>query len=226
MNDIFQRARAVLFDMDGVILDSMAIHARCWRESMAKFGISMPEEETYRYEGMRGLEICKMKALEQFGRSITDAEAEEMYAEKSRLVDAAGKPPAMDGVASVLRLMKDAGMTIVVVTGSGHRSLLDDLERRFPGLIDSKMMVTSFDVKHGKPHPEPYLKGMEKAGASADETIVVENAPLGVRSAKAAGAFVIAVNTGPLPSEALTREGADMVFGNMKELETFLKKTN
>ena len=67
---------------------------------------------------------------------------------------------------------------------------------------------------------------MEKAGASADETIVVENAPLGVRSAKAAGAFVIAVNTGPLPSEALTREGADMVFGNMKELETFLKKTN
>lgn len=218
MKKIPQNIRAALFDMDGVLLDSMPIHARCWREAMKKFGIDMPEIETYRIEGMRGIEICKMKALEQLHREISDAEAEEMYAAKSEGVDASGQPPTMEGVKELMEKMKADGLTIVVVTGSGHRSLLDDLERRFPRLIDAELMVTSYDVSRGKPHPEPYIKGMEKANVTPQETIVIENAPLGVRSAKAAGAFTIAVNTGPLPAEALKAEGADMVFASMKEL--------
>ena len=211
--------RAALFDMDGVLLDSMPTHARCWRESMRLFGISMPDIETYRIEGMRGIEICKMKAREQLNREISDEEALKMYDEKSKAVDSSPKPKTMDGVKHLMEQMKADGLKIVIVTGSGHRSLLDDLENRFPGLIDPEMMVTSYDVEHGKPHPEPYLRGMEKAGTKPEETIVVENAPLGVRSAKAAGAFTIAVNTGPLPKEALLSEGADMLFDRMTDLD-------
>ena len=136
-----------------------------------------------------------------------DEQAQKMYDEKSKAVDSSPKPKTMDGVKHLMEQMKADGLKIVIVTGSGHRSLLDDLENRFPGLIDPEMMVTSYDVEHGKPHPEPY------------QTIVVENAPLGVRSAKAAGAFTIAVNTGPLPKEALLSEGADMLFDRMTDLD-------
>ena len=218
MKQLPKGIRAALFDMDGVLLDSMAIHARCWREAMQQFGIDMPEIETYRIEGMRGLDICHMKAREQFGRDITDEEAQKIYDAKSAGVDSTTPPPTMPGVKELMTKMKADGMTIVVVTGSGHYSLLDDLERRFPGLIDRRMMVTSYDVEHGKPHPEPYQKGMEKAGTRPEETLVIENAPLGVRSAKAAGAYTIAVNTGPLPKEILLSEGADVVFDSMQEL--------
>jgi beta-phosphoglucomutase-like phosphatase (HAD superfamily) len=79
-------------------------------------------------------------------------------------------------------------------------------------------MVTAFDVKHGKPAPEPYLKGLEKCGVHPWEAMVVENAPLGVRAAVAAQCFTIAVNTGPLPDEMLTNEGANLIFPRMTAL--------
>ena len=77
--------------------------------------------------------------------------------------------------------------------------------------------MTSRDVRHGKPAPEPYLKAMEKAGVTASECIVVENAPLGVEAGHAAGMFTIGVNTGPLDPLDLTEAGADVVFDSMEE---------
>ena len=80
-------------------------------------------------------------------------------------------------------------------------------------------MVTAFDVKHGKPHPEPYLMGLEKAGhLKPNEAIVVENAPRGVEAAVAAGIFTIAVNTGPMPDKILADAGANIVLPSMKAL--------
>ena len=78
-------------------------------------------------------------------------------------------------------------------------------------------MVTAFDVKHGKPNPEPYLTGLQKAGVSANEAIVVENAPLGIRAGVAAGIFTVAVNTGPLADEVLQEEGANLLFHSMMD---------
>ena len=88
----------------------------------------------------------------------------------------------MEGVEELMRKIKAQGLKIVVVTGSGQRSLLDRLEAEFHGLVSRELIVTSFDVEHGKPNPEPYLKGLLKAGVRPEEGIVVENAPLGVQS--------------------------------------------
>ena len=79
-------------------------------------------------------------------------------------------------------------------------------------------MVTAFDVKQGKPHPEPYLTALEKSGLKANQVVVIENAPLGIESAVAAGLFTIAINTGPLNPQVLTDSGANIVFDGMKEL--------
>lgn len=210
--------KAVLFDMDGVLYDSMPFHARSWHESMARFGIDMAPEDAYAYEGMRGVETIKLLVSRQQGREISDEEAAKMYEMKSEAFRSCPKAQKMEGVEELMRKIKAGGLKIVVVTGSGQKSLLDRLEEEFPGLVSRDLVVTSFDVKHGKPDPEPYLMGLAKAGIKPNEGIVVENAPLGVRAAVAAGIFTIAVNTGPLPDKALADEGANIIFPNMTAL--------
>lgn len=210
--------KAVLFDMDGVLYDSMPFHARSWHESMARFGISMAPEEAYAYEGMRGVETIKLLVRRQFGKDISDEEAARMYDAKSEAFRLCPKAEKMEGVEELMRKIKAGGLKIVVVTGSGQKSLLDRLEEDFHGLVSRNLVVTSFDVKHGKPDPEPYLTGLAKAGIKSSEGIVVENAPLGVRAAVAAGIFTVAVNTGPLPDKALADEGANVVLPSMSAL--------
>jgi beta-phosphoglucomutase-like phosphatase (HAD superfamily) len=95
--------------------------------------------------------------------------------------------------------------------------LLNRLNHHFPGFFSPDKMVTAFDVKKGKPDPEPYLMALQKGGLTAEQVIVVENAPLGVLSAKAAGLFTVAVNTGILKDEELLSRGADLLYGNMRE---------
>ena len=217
--------KAVLFDMDGVLYDSMPYHARSWHTSMAAFGLDMKPEEAYMYEGMRGVETIKLIARRQWNKELTDDEAAAMYKRKTEEFCACPKAKKMEGVEELMRMIKDGGKEIVVVTGSGQGSLLKRLEEDFAGLIDSRLVVTAADVSRGKPDPEPYIKGLAKAGIKPCEGIVVENAPLGVRVAVAAGIFTVAVNTGPLPDKALADEGADLIFPDMKEAKNFFKQT-
>lgn len=207
--------KAVLFDMDGVLYNSMPNHAYSWHTSMTALGLNMPQEDAYKYEGMRGVETIKLLAREQWGRELSDEESQKMYAEKSRIYSTCPEAEIMEGVQDLQRKIKADGLKIVVVTGSGQRSLLDKLVEEFDGLVSPDLIVSSFDVSHGKPAPEPYLKGMDKAGVKPWEAIVVENAPLGVRAGVAANIFTVAVNTGPLPDRMLTDEGANLVFGSM-----------
>ena len=213
--------KAVLFDMDGVIYDSMSNHAVSWHDSMADYGLQMPYEGAYQYEGMRGVETVKVLAREQWQRELSDEEATEMYRHKSQLFAERVKThpaPVMPGIKQLMQYIKDNGWQICVVTGSGQHTLLDKLLYDFEGLLQEDLIVTAFDVTHGKPAPEPYLKGMQKCGVAPWETIVVENAPLGVRAAVAARCFTIAVNTGPLPDEMLANEGANLIFPRMTDL--------
>ena len=207
--------KAVLFDMDGVLYDSMKNHSESWHKAMAHYGLNMSRDDAYMYEGMRGVETIKLLARQQWGKELSEEEAQEMYAEKSRCFNNCNPAGVMNGVKELMRKIKACGLKIVVVTGSGQRTLLDKLEKDFEGLVTKELMITAFDVKHGKPNPEPYIRGMEKADIKAWEGIVVENAPLGVRAAVAAGLFTVAVNTGPLPDSKLLDEGADMIYPDM-----------
>lgn len=207
--------KAVLFDMDGVIYDSMPNHAVSWHKAMTSYGLDMKPEDAYKYEGMRGVETIKLLAREQWHKELSDEEASEMYSEKSRLFSLCPKAKKMRGVEELMEKIKASGLKIVVVTGSGQRTLLDKLVDDFHGLISKDLMITSFDVTHGKPDPEPYLCGMQKAGINPWEGIVVENAPLGIRAAVAANIFTVAVNTGPLPDKMLSDEGANVIFPDM-----------
>ncbi len=207
--------KAVLFDMDGVLYDSMPFHARAWKESMAHYGLAMSEADAYACEGMRGVETIQKLAKAQGRNDIDEEKAKEMYAYKSALFAQQGPARKMEGVEDLMRAIMADGLAIGIVTGSGQHTLLDHLEQAFAGLVFKERIVTAYDVSIGKPHPMPYLKGLEKCGVAPNEAIVVENAPLGVRAAVAAGIFTVAVNTGPLPDSALLDEGADLIFSRM-----------
>ena len=213
-----QRLRAVLFDMDGVLYNSMPSHAKAWHRAMAEFGYDLPEEEVYMHEGRTGSSTINLVSQRQYGVDETEERIEEIYKVKSDYFNEYPPAEPMPGALSLLRQLKAQGLKILIVTGSGQHSLLDRLNDHFPGIFSRELMVTAFDVKHGKPDPEPYLMGLQKGGLRAEECVVVENAPLGVRAAKAAGIFTIAVNTGPLPDSALTDEGADLLFPSMQAL--------
>ena len=213
--------KAVLFDMDGVIYDSMSNHAVSWHDSMKDYGLEMPYEGAYQYEGMRGVETIKLLARAQWHRELPDEEAAEMYHHKSALfAERVKSHPAyvMPGIRELMQQIKADGLKICVVTGSGQHTLLDKLLGDFEGLLSEELIVTAFDVTHGKPNPEPYQKGMQKCDVEPWQTIVVENAPLGVRAAVAAKCFTIAVNTGPLPDDMLLKEGANLIFPRMTAL--------
>lgn len=210
--------KAVLFDMDGVLFNSMPLHARSWRKAMAAFGVEMTEAEAYKYEGMRGVETIRILCRRQWGREISDKEAEDMYAVKSGMFAAQPEAGKMEGAESLMRAIRNDGLRICVVTGSGQRKLLDRLSYAFPGLVESQLIVTAFDVTRGKPAPDPYVAGLRKCGVQPWEAIVVENAPLGVQAAVAARIFTVAVNTGPLPDYMLREKGADVVCRTINEL--------
>ena len=210
--------RAVLFDMDGVLYNSMPYHAKAWHRAMAQYGYHLPEDEVYMHEGRTGASTVNLVSMRQRGVEETEERIQEIYSVKSAYFNEFPPAEPMPGALELLHKLKAQGLKILIVTGSGQHSLLDRLNHHFPGIFCRELMVTAFDVKYGKPHPEPYLMGMQKGGLQPEECVVVENAPLGVRAAKAAGIFTIAVNTGPLPDAALTDEGADLLFPSMQAL--------
>ena len=210
------KVKAFLFDMDGVLFNSMPFHAISWCKAAKEFGLELSEPQVYMNEGRTGASTINELTMKTFGRAATEEEMEKIYARKSEIFNSCGVADPMKGAAQLLNSIKAQGLKIVLVTGSGQKSLLDKLNRCFPGIFSHENMVTAFDVKYGKPNPEPYLIGLKKAGVQANEAVVVENAPLGVRAGVAAGIFTIAVNTGPLPDEVLSGEGANVVFPSMQ----------
>ncbi|MDR2499078.1 MAG: HAD-IA family hydrolase [Tannerellaceae bacterium] len=210
--------KAVLFDMDGVLYDSMPAHIRAWSEVASRHNLLHNPHNFYLWEGRTGDSTINILFQDTYRRDASPEQLRSLYAEKAELFNRYNDGRIMSGVQEVLKLTRSLGLDLLIVTGSGQHSLLDTLEANFPGYFTKDKMVTSFDVLIGKPHPEPYLMGLRKAGVEASEAIVVENAPLGVQSAKAAGIFTIAVNTGPLPDEVLLDAGADRLLHNMAEL--------
>ena len=211
--------RCVLFDMDGVLYNSMPHHAVAWQQSMAEFGITMTAADAYATEGARGIDTIRLFFRKQKHQDISQEEAQHIYDEKTRIFHAMGEAPVFPGVKELMHAIRQSGLQVGVVTGSGQRPLIDKLLVDFGDYLVREHITTAYDVNRGKPYPDPYLQGMRKAGCKdSRQTIVVENAPLGVRSGKAAQMFTVAINSGPLPDKALTDEGADLLYPSITDL--------
>ena len=218
--------KAVLFDMDGVLYDSMPSHVQAWHETMSKVGVDALLEDFYMFEGRTGHSTIDLLFNRTFGRDATLEEKNDIYSRKAKRFTELEYPESkpMPGALEVLEKVKSQHLQRIIVTGSGQHSLFERLHKDYPGFFEKDLMVTAYDVKFGKPHPEPYLMGLQKANVKPGEAIVVENAPLGVESAKAAGIYTVAVNTGPLPDKVLLDSGADSIYPDMHTLADNIEK--
>lgn len=218
--------KAAFFDMDGVLFNSMPYHAEAWKRTMNAHGIPFELHDAYVCEGRTGASVINEVFLKHKGRTATEEEIQSMYKEKSDCFNNISKIERIPDILPLLETLKTDGIDIYIVTGSGQESLLDRLNKWFPGIFCKEKMVTAFDVKKGKPDPEPYLIALAKSGVQPNEAFVVENAPLGVRASVAAGLFTFAVNTGILTTEELECELNDsgVVLPNMVAVREYYIK--
>ena len=209
---------AILFDMDGVLYDSMPNHSKAWSQAMEQFGMHMTPHDVYLNEGATGHDTVVRISLRDRGYQASEQEINDIYGYKAALFRSMPEARVMPGALEVFRKAAAAGLKILIVTGSGQKNLIERVQRDYEGYITRDRMVTAFEVKRGKPYPDPYLKGLQIAGVPASEAVVVENAPLGIRAAVAAGIDTIAVNTGPLEDEILLAEKPVLLLHSMQEL--------
>ncbi len=204
--------------MDGVLFNSMPNHTRAWHKAMKLYGLHLSQEEAYLHEGRTSTDTINIVNRRERGKDATEEEIKQIYHTKTELFNTYPTAQPMPGSLEVLQQIKAQGLTIMVVTGSGQASLLERLNKNFPNIFQQELLITAYDVTHGKPNPEPYLKALQKRQLQPHEALVIENAPIGIEAGVAAGIFTIAVNTGPLPNQVLLDKGANLLLPSMQAL--------
>ena len=116
--------KVVLFDMDGVLYDSMANHGIAWQRAMKEFGIHFTVEDSYATEGARGVDTIRKYAKAQLGKELTEEEAQKMYDLKAHYFHEMPEAKIFDGVTDLMKKIKDCGLKIGIVTGSAQRPLI------------------------------------------------------------------------------------------------------
>jgi len=199
------RCSALLFDMDGVLIDSTPAVARVWSKWAIAHGFN-PEEVVARAHGRPSITTVR----EYLPHS--DHVAENRIVERSEIEDLEGVIP-LPGSRELLSSLPPDRWTIVT---SSTRAL-SEVRLEAAGLLIPKTIVTSSDVVKGKPHPEPYLKAASVLGFAAVDCIVVEDVPAGIQAGKSAGARVIAFQTTCKEAD-LRAAGADWVLRNCSQI--------
>ena len=204
--------KAVLFDFDGVIAQTLPHHTRSWRHVLSPLGVEVEERDVAVNEGQPAIEIARA-LLRKNGVSLPEDEVQRLMAAKRAHYRRTTAAKPYPGVEKVLDDLRSSGFKLGLVTGSVWDNLVaavgEDLLRKFD------VVITSEHVSRGKPSPDPYLEAARRLGLEPSACVVVENAPLGIRSAKAAGMRCIAV-TSTLPAEILSE--ADCLIGKISEL--------
>lgn len=207
--------KAVIFDMDGVLVDSMPYHADAWIAVFAELGIHITRQDIYDIEGSNHEGVIRL-VFEKAGRKPKAEDFNELALKKREIFQKMNKVGVFDGIPETLEFLKNKCL-LGVVSGSDREVVMELLGRFFPNTFDA--VVTGNDVREGKPSPEPYLKAVGMLNVRKDECIVIENAPLGVESAKRAGLFCVAI---PTYVRAQRLKDADVVLANHAALREYL----
>ena len=201
---VFQ-VEGILFDMDGVLVSSIASVTRCWRRWAEHYGV--PNANSYEVpHGVRAVDIMQSLVpgvdVIQGLRLIEDMELEDLADLK-----------VLPGAGQLLRSLPDGRWAIV--SSATRRLLVGRLQAA--GLPVPELMISGDMVERGKPHPEPYRRGAELIHARPEDCLVVEDAPSGVQAGVAAGCTVLGVG-GTHPGEELMEAGARWVVRTLSEV--------
>ncbi len=202
--------KAVIFDFDGVIGDTMADNCIAWQKAFFDQDFNLNPHEYYQLEGMGRFQIAE-HFIEKYHLNpeikTTVVEAKELNYKNNNTFK------LYDEVKEIFRFLKQHSIKIAIVTGASKARIGEHMEEGIKDQLSA--LVTADDVKNTKPDPEPYLQAVNKLGLTPDECLVIENAILGIQSAKAANCKCFALET-TLDRADLNQ--ADEIFATHKEL--------
>ena len=207
-----KKYKAVLFYMDGVIIDSMPYHFISWFETLKEYNITISPFDIYEKEG----EKCEVCVKRFFKRDKIKCDAKiiaEVLKLRDKLYKKYFKVHLFANIEQLLIKLKNKGFLLAIVTGSTRQKVVSMLPKKI--LSKFNVIVSADMIKKGKPYPDSYLTAAKKLRVKPTECIVVENAPYGIKAAKSAKMFCIAVTTS-LPKQYLKK--ADIICKKISEV--------
>lgn len=213
-----ENLKAVIFDLDGVVLDSMDGHSASWAMAFAEFGLGLEREFFMLNEGALDSEMLA-ENLRAKGHEITPGLFNKVYQRQRDIyrIKFKSSVTVYPGISAIIEYLKTVSSSIALATSSNQGVLSDWLWGWLNKYFD--VIITGDQVSRTKPDPEPYLKAMENLEVENKNAVAVENAPAGITSAKRAGLNCIALTT-TLPENMLS--GADMVMKDHQPLLGYL----
>jgi len=207
--------KAILFDMDGVLVDSMSYHMQSWKQLLENKGIYITEQFIYEHEGAMGVDIIQ-NLFQKTGLPVDEEQIMEIYDQQNRIFreDYLDKVRLYPETLTLIDGFQERGLRLGLVTSS-RMNLVEQIWEDHHCLNRFDTIVTADDVTRFKPNPDPYLKALEKLNQEPEGCLVVENAPAGIQSAKAAGLTCYAVAS-TLPPPYL--QASDRIFPSLKAL--------
>lgn len=209
----------IFFDFDGVVIDSEPLHAKAKKLVLEKFNISYPSSIFDDYKGIPD------KVFFDYVSETLDKRKQPSYlfqnTKKAFFEEIISELKLIDGFLHFIGIAKEKGFQTALVSSTSLYSLavVDNLYH-VSGLFD--LVITEVDTELHKPYPDPYLKALEKLAATTQNSIVIEDSPKGIISARKAGCFVYGL-TSSFPAHILTEAGADEIVSGYAEL---IKKLN
>lgn len=205
--------KAVLFDFDGVLVNSFIYHFVAWRHVLQPLGIGFSPRQIFLNEGQPVREIAK-NLVKNSNRALSEADIEDIITRKNDYFQRQNMARMMEGVREFIDFLKARAIKIGLVTGTVQKNIEAVLKPEEIALFD--VIIKEGDTEHGKPAGDPYLAAAAKLGLPPSDCLVVENAPMGIAAAKAAGMVCVGLTT---TLEAPILKSADFIFANMNELK-------
>ena len=206
--------KAVLFDLDGTLLDNNEVHFKAWKKYLKDNGKEISDEDFK--ENISGR--TNQDAVEYvYDKKMSKEEAEKYYLKKEEIYREMFAPDikAINGLEAFLEDLKNNGVTMAIAT-SGIKVNIDFMFDNVPIKQFFDKIVDANDIKKGKPEPEIFLKTAEEVGFTGEQCIVFEDSIAGVQAGKAAGMKVVALTTTHTPEEL---KEADLVIKDYTEID-------
>lgn len=207
---------AVIFDLDGTLIDSVYEHTLAWRKAFAQIGIESPAWTIHRRIGMSGSSLAKSVAREH-GRELSDAVIKKLDVEQSALFhELAPKSPPLPGTRALLGFLREAGIAHGIAT-SGKTSEIESSIREL-GIAESAVIVDGEMVASVKPEPDLFLKCQEMLGVDRSQCLIVGDAIWDIHAARRSGILAVGVLSGGFGEQELYNAGAMRVYADAAAL--------
>ena len=204
-----KKYKAVLFDMDGVIVDSMPYHFISWFETLKKYNVTVSPFDIYEKEGEK-CEVCVQRFFKRDNMKCDNVVINEVLKLRDKLYKKYFKVHLFSDIESVLNKLKEQGFLLAIVTGSNREKVKSMLPKKIVSKFD--VIIAADMIKRGKPYPDSYLTAAKKLNVKPGECIVIENAPYGIKAAKM---FCVAITTS-LPKQYLAK--ADVICQKVSDV--------